>query len=654
MLERKETAADTLRESEEKFRVVFDEAAEGIVLMPVDGSLLWVNQTFARMHGYECPEEMQDLRLGDLDTPGTAAMAPERLQRLLAGEVLEFDAEHYRKDGSTFVLHVSCKVAGIDGERFFLGLHQDITDRKRAEEAVKESERRLRALSDNLPGGLVYQIDSGRDGTERRFTYVSAGVERLHGISVAMAMEDPMRIYGQIHPEDVSMVAARERQALETMSPLVAEVRVLLPSGRTAWRLFTSAPRRLADGCVIWDGIETDITDRKRAEEEREKLREQLLQSQKMESVGRLAGGIAHDFNNMLSVILGHTEMLIDRLKPDDPLLDDLRTISTAAERSADLTRQLLAFARKQTVAPRVLDLNATVAEMIDMLQRLIGEDIELAWMPGADAGLVRMDPSQIDQVLANLCVNARDAIADTGEITIETGFATFDDARCATHHDCQKGDYSLLAVSDSGCGMDAATVAHLFEPFFTTKDRGKGTGLGLATVYGIVRQNNGFIQVHSEPGHGTTFRIHLPRCAEEMAAVPEKKEAAGATKSGGETVLLVEDEPMILDITCRMLDLLGYRTVIAATPGEAIRLAREHAGRIDLLMTDVVMPEMNGRELARNLLSLYPDLKRLFMSGYTADVIAHHGVLDPGVHFLQKPFSMNALAHKLREALAD
>ncbi|HNT27945.1 MAG TPA: ATP-binding protein, partial [bacterium] len=361
---------------------------------------------------------------------------------------------------------------------------------------------------------------------------------------------------------------------------------------------------------------------------------------------------IAHDFNNMLSVILGHTEMLFDRLKSDDPLLTDLRKIHKAAERSADLTRQLLAFARKQTIAPQVLDLNATVAGMLDMLKRLIGEDIDLAWMPGREAGRVRMDPSQIDQILANLCVNARDAIVDTGKITIETGDARFDEKYCATHAGYMPGDYVLLAVSDNGCGMDTVTVGQLFEPFFTTKDRGKGTGLGLSTVYGIVRQNNGFINVYSEPGRGTTFRIYLPLCTERPPVEP-KTEAPVATVGGGETILLVEDETMIRDIARKMLEILGYTVISAATPGEAIRLAREHAGTIHLLFTDVVMPEMNGRELARNLLSLYPDMKRLFMSGYTANVIAHHGVLDHGVHFLQKPFSMNDLAHKVREALA-
>jgi PAS domain S-box-containing protein len=398
-------------------------------------------------------------------------------------------------------------------------------------------------------------------------------------------------------------------------------------------------------------GTHQDITERKRAEAERENLQAQLAQAQKMESVGRLAGGVAHDFNNMLGVILGHTEMALEKTALTDPLHDDLAEIRKAALHSADLTRQLLAFARKQTVAPKVIDVNDTIAAMLKMLRRLIGEDIDLAWMPGGELWPVKVDPAQVDQILTNLCINARDAIAGVGQLTIETGKAVFDEAYCAGHAGAVPGEYVLLAVSDDGRGMDAETLSHLFEPFFTTKALGQGTGLGLATVYGIVKQNHGFIDVYSEPGQGTTFKIYLPRHAAQPAPIAKEGEA-GAAAQGTETILLVEDDPAILKMTTRMLERLGYTVLAARTPGEAIRRAREHAGRIDLLMTDVVMPEMNGRDLATNILSRYPDIRRLFMSGYTADVIAHQGVLDPGVHFLQKPFSMQALGVKIRDAL--
>ena len=400
-------------------------------------------------------------------------------------------------------------------------------------------------------------------------------------------------------------------------------------------------------------GISEDITDRKRAEEAREHMQTQLNQAQKMESVGRLAGGVAHDFNNMLQAILGHAELALDRLAPEQPLHADLLEIQKAARRSADLTRQLLAFARKQTVMPKVLDLNETVEGMLKMLRRLIGEDIELAWRPGGDVWPVKMDPSQIDQILANLCVNARDAIAGAGKITIETGTATLDATRCAPHAGIVPGEYVRLAVRDTGCGMDKATLANIFEPFYTTKGMGEGTGLGLATVYGAVKQNNGLVSVDSAPGQGTTFQIYLPRHVARSAPVQAPGAPAEPIARGQETVLLVEDEPAILETTRSMLEKLGYRVLATPAPEEAIRLAQAHPGQIHLLMTDVVMPGMNGRDLAKSLASLRPDLKQLFMSGYTANVIAHHGVLDEGMHFIQKPFAMRDLAAKLRETLA-
>nr|NJM00955.1 response regulator [Desulfobacula sp.] len=370
-----------------------------------------------------------------------------------------------------------------------------------------------------------------------------------------------------------------------------------------------------------------------------------------MESIGRLAGGVAHDFNNMLTVILGYTQAAMDETDPSAPLYPNLREILNAAGRSADMTRQLLAFARKQTISPQVLDLNRTVEGMLKMLRRLIGEDIDLVWKPGENLWPVMMDPSQIDQILANLCINARDAVPDTGRITIETGPATFDKDDCTGHADFIPGDFVMMAVGDNGCGMDKETLDHLFEPFFTTKDLGKGTGLGLATVYGIVKQNNGFIHVSSEPGQHTVFRIYLP-CRAGRAAEPAGGKTGEIPLGRGETILIVEDETVILDLCKLMLERLGYAVLTAATPTEALQLARTNMDRIRLLMTDVVMPEMNGRDLARQLTGICPDLKLLFMSGYTANVIEHQGVLGKGMNFIQKPFSKNALAAKVHEAL--
>ena len=421
--------------------------------------------------------------------------------------------------------------------------------------------------------------------------------------------------------------------------------------GDVAWVLVNGFPAYQESGQLEQIVINfVDITERKRAEIEKDKLESQLRQAQKMEAVGRLAGGVAHDFNNMLGVILGHSDMLLEQIDSDQPFHADLTEIRKAGERSADLTRQLLAFARKQTVAPKVIDLNKTVTDMTSMLKRLIGENIDLAWIPDDKLWSVKIDPSQIDQILANLCVNARDAIADVGKVTIETSNTALDTAYCETHAGFMPGEYVLLAVSDSGCGMDSETLDSAFEPFFTTKESNKGTGLGLATVYGVVKQNQGFINIYSEPGQGTTFKIYLPRHLAKTAETEERKPQAAAR--GSETILLVEDEPAILRMTTMMLEREGYTVVAAGTPGEAIELAHIHSAEIHLLMTDVVMPEMNGRDLASNILSHYPNLKRLFMSGYTANVIAHHGVLDEGVNFIQKPFSKGDLAAKVREAL--
>jgi CheY-like chemotaxis protein len=352
----------------------------------------------------------------------------------------------------------------------------------------------------------------------------------------------------------------------------------------------------------------------------------------------------------MLSIILGHAELGLIQVDDCHPIHENLLEIRNSTKRSADLTRQLLAFARQQTVSPKIIDLNEAVSSMLKMLQRIIGEAISIHWLPAPELWKIKIDTSQLDQILANLCVNARDAISDIGKIIIETRNISVDENFTKTHMDALPGEYVQLTVSDNGCGMTKKLLANIFEPFFTTKELGKGTGLGLATVYGAVKQNNGFIGVYSEPGTGTTFKIYLPRSKDKSTAATTEIQTEPA--KGHETILLVEDEPAILAMTKVILSKIGYIVLAAATPGEAMKLAREHNGAIHLLMTDVIMPEMNGRDLAKNIVVLYPAIKRLFMSGYTADVIAHHGVLEDGVHFLQKPFNMNTLSVKIREVL--
>ncbi|GAB6094836.1 hypothetical protein JCM14469_10880 [Desulfatiferula olefinivorans] len=396
-----------------------------------------------------------------------------------------------------------------------------------------------------------------------------------------------------------------------------------------------------------------DITDQKKSEKEQASLKEQLVQAQKMESVGRLAGGVAHDFNNMLGVILGHTELAMDQVDPGHVLESDLCEIRKAAQRSADLTRQLLAFARKQTISPKVLKLDDAVTGTLFMIRRLIGEGVVLSFRSEVGLWPVRMDPSQVDQILANLCINARDAVHGSGQIRIETTNCSYDEGYCTHHPDHNPGDFVCLSVSDNGSGIDRETLDHIFEPFFTTKPQGQGTGLGLATVYGIVKQNKGFIVVDSGPDQGTAFRIHLPREEEpEPPFVPACEETTA--ESGQGTVLLVEDEPSMLSMVKTMLESMGYKVLSAASPSEAIRLAREHGKEIHVLMTDVIMPEINGPELADRLTADNPGLKRIFMSGYTANLIARQGSLIDETHFLRKPFMKKDLAEKMRLVFQD
>jgi PAS domain S-box-containing protein len=517
-------------------------------------------------------------------------------------------------------------------------LEQEIAVRKKAEGALRESEDVFRCFMEHSPIYVFF-----KDANIRALR-LSANFETMLGRPMAELLGKTM---DDLFPSEFAkrMVADDMRTVKEGTTVTVEEEF----NGRSYTTIkfpiyVDGKPGYLA-------GYTLDITERKRADAEREKLEAQLRQAQKMESVGRLAGGVAHDFNNMLGVILGHAEMALEQVDPAHPLRDNLEEIRRAAKHSADLTRKLLGFGRKQTIAPQVLNLNETVAGMLKMLQRLIGEDIDLVWRPSPELWLIHVDPSQVDQILANLCVNARDAIAGNGRMVIETDNRALDADYCATHVGAVPGEYVLLAVSDNGCGMDKATLSHLFEPFFTTKEVGKGTGLGLATVYGIVKQNNGVIDVYSEPKRGTTFKIYLPRHSVQSEPACAVKATAAALR-GSETILLVEDEPTTMKMTRMMLGRQGYTVISAETPHEAMRLAKAHADKIHLLITDVVMPEMNGWDLARHLLALYPHLKCLFMSGYTANVIAHHGVLDEAVNFIQKPFTIADLADKVRTVL--
>ncbi|WP_462270144.1 ATP-binding protein [Desulfobacter sp.] len=513
---------------------------------------------------------------------------------------------------------------------------------------ITESEERFRNVMENVDAVAVQGY--GLDGTTQ---YWNKASERLYGYTrqeaIGCSLLDLI-----IPPEIRNDVAEEMRNMAETGLPVPSGELLLMHKDGTrvpviSHHTIVEVPGRERELFCL----DIDITERKQAEAEREKLKEQLIQAQKMEAVGRLAGGVAHDFNNMLGVILGYVELAAERIDDSQDLNSDLKEIQKAARRSADLTRQLLTFARKQIIAPKVVNLNNIVDSMLKMLRRLIGEDINLLWLPAARLWSIKIDPTQIDQILANLCVNARDAIAGVGKLTIETQMKTFAQADCVRYTECTPGDYVVLSVTDNGCGMNKETLDNLFEPFFTTKEIGKGTGLGLATIYGIVKQNKGFINVYSEPGQGTTFKIYLPRFHTPEA--PRKKTLTEQPAPiGNETILLVEDEPAILEMARMMLERKGYSVVSAGTPADAIRIADTYVGKIDLLITDVVMPEMTGRDLAKKITAFFPGIKLLFMSGYSANVITRQRVLDDGVAFMQKPFSINEFAEKVRGVLDD
>ncbi|MFH2125319.1 MAG: PAS domain S-box protein, partial [Pseudomonadota bacterium] len=530
--------------------------------------------------------------------------------------------------------------------RFTL-LQKEISDRKQAEAALRDSEARLRTLINTLPD-LVWLKDQ-----QGVYTLCNSRFESFFG-----AREKDIigkTDYDFADKEMADHFRKHDKIAMAKGKPSKNEEEVIFADDGHSELLETiKTPMYTSNGQLAGVlGIGRDITERKRTEEEKLRLEEQYHQAQKVESIGRLAGGVAHDYNNALSVIIGFTELAMEAVGPAGPLRSDLNQILTAAQRAADITRQLLTFARKQPVAPQVLDLNRTVESMLKMLRRLIREEIELAWVPGADLWPVKLDPSQVDQILANLCVNSRDAIEGQGRITIETGNATFDDAYCADHPGFIPGEFVLLAVSDNGCGIGKDILDNMFEPFFTTQDADKGTGLGLSTVYGIVKQNSGFINVYSEPGEGTTIKIYLPR-HQGRAMDVQVPSLEGLPRGRGEMILLVEDDLPILKLAKKTLEGLGYKVLAANTPSEAMALAEQHPGAIDLLLTDVIMPQMNGKDLALRLQTLYPKLKYVYMSGYTANVIVHHGVLDQGVHFIQKPFYKKDMAKMVRKALDE
>ena len=612
---------------------------------------VYVNRGITRNLGYT-PEEIQHMATSFFDTllhPEDLALLPERQSRFDAtrnGHVFETEYRMRHKNGEWRWLWSMDRVfkRAADGTpQQIIGIAQDITARKQSEATRRESEERYRLLFESNPLPMwVYDLET---------------------LSFLAVNEAAVQHYGYSREEFLAMTIKEIRPPEEVPSLLnrVSQVSSGLDMAG-AWR------HRKKDGSVIAVEITShvidflgkraelvlanDITERLRTEQALRESEEQLRASQRLEAVGQLAGGVAHDFNNLLTVITGYSDLLLRRLPEEDSQRQKILEIKQAAERAAALTRQLLAFSRKQVLQPKVLDLNCLVTETSKMLRRLIGEDIELVLALKSALGRVLADPGQLEQVIMNLVVNARDAMPQGGKIIIETHNVELSETYAGMHLAVKPGPYVMLAISDTGNGMDAETQQHIFEPFFTTKEVGKGTGLGLATVYGIVKQSGGNIWLYSEVGRGTTFKIYLPR-VEEKAAGPQPVHARAEMLRATETVLLVEDEAIVRALTRSILEESGYQVLEAAHGEEALRACERHEGPIHLLLTDVVMPLLSGRELAERIAQLRPAVRVLYMSGYTDDAIVHHGVLEAGTAFLEKPFTPEALTRKVREVLA-
>ena len=635
-------AEESLRASEAKLKAIYSSAPVGIGIVR-DRMILEANQAFCDMLGRSFDELAgSPARILYTSEEDYEFVGIEKHRQIGETGICSLEVPMARKDGKSISVIVGVTLLDSSdpskGEVFTV---LDITERKEAEKKLRLQATVLDQISDRV---TVTDL-SGRITYANQAEVESLGYSReeLQSMTIHDFGEDPSR--GATQADILRNTLERGRWHGTVVNRKRSGEEILFDV-RT--QIIFDQDRKPMSLC----GISTDITEKVREDERKRDMQLQLLHAQKLESIGRLAGGVAHDFNNMLEVILGHADIVDRKLSHRSPLRENISEIRTAAERSAELTRQLLGFARRQTAEPRVLDLNATLSGMLSMLRRLIGENIHLDWSPGGALRRVRIDPNQLNQVLANLVVNARDAMSGNGILLIRTANADFDREFCSSNPGYTPGGFVMLEVSDSGCGMDDNVFDHLFEPFFTTKEVGQGTGLGLATVFGIVSQNGGFIKVSSEPGRGSVFRIYLPEVTEPVS--PADRKEGGKPVGGTETILFVEDEEMILNMASEVLRSSGYIVLTARLPEEAAAVSAGHAGDIHLLITDMMMPGMNGRELSETLSKARPDMKTLYISGYTADTIAHQGVLNEGVNFLQKPFSVGLLLEKVRRILTD
>jgi two-component system cell cycle sensor histidine kinase/response regulator CckA len=622
-----------LRDRERRFRQLFESGATGVTLSDFDGNLKEANDAFLKMLGYT-HEEMRAGKLnwrvlipGDGLTPD----APASAELQTTGSPPLQEREYLHKDGRVIAALVGSTI--LEGTTERLSYFTDISLRKREEETLRASEGQYRALFEQSPFPKFLF-----DHKTHRFLAINDAAIRHYGYSriefLQMSLDD-------LRPPGDASASGFDRS--EPGGPRPGQARHAKKDG-TVIDVDITVQSFVLGSRPCGLAIALDATERNRMEQ-------QIRQSQKMEAIGNLAGGVAHDFNNLLSVILSYSEMLAAGLEAGDPMRADLEEILGAGKRAADLTRQLLAFSRQQILQPRNLDVNTVIGGLAKMLRRLVGEDVDLKVLTASELGTVNADPGQVEQILMNLIVNARDAMPKGGKLTIETANIELDGGYSEAHGDVRQGSYVMLSVADTGSGMDAATRERIFEPFFTTKGKGKGTGLGLSTVFGIVQQSGAHIRVQSELGRGTTIKVYFPlsgaACASATYATTDSR-----SRRGTETILLVEDEEPVRALARTILERHGYHVLDAQSGGDALLICEQHAAEIDLLLTDVVMPRMSGKKLAERLGSLRPDMKVLYMSGYTDDSIIRHGVLDSHVAFLQKPITPDALTRKVREVI--
>lgn len=655
--------SDAVGQCLERIRLLEQQAKRGNALLEsmdqgymehsLSGKVLYTNNAACRMLGYS-RDELEGVSYTYYHTEETSRAMFEVYRAAYEGRLAEnpFDLEITHKDGVKTHRRMYIETVRDDEGRpsYFRTFFTDTTESIKALRASEASERKLELIAANSRD-IIWTMDF-----DFNLTYMSPSVTRVTGFTPEEVMR--MNTEDIVTPESFAEAIRNLKRALDIelggkpvdsrrTTTLLQEV--YCKNGGTLWMEMTATLIRNDEGRPI--GILAagrDVTARLRAEEEKAKLEEQLVQVQKMETIGRLAGGIAHDFNNMLNVILGYVDLARLRLSSQHPVMKDIEEIERAAIRSRDITTQLLAFSRRQVIEPKVIDLNDMIADIRKTLLHLIGEHIQLFLHIGENLGRIRIDPSQMEQILINLAVNARDAMPEGGTITIATDNVELDEAYGRDHLDMVPGSYVRLSVCDDGWGMDRETLKHIFEPFYTLKEREQGTGLGLATVYGIVKQNEGFINVYSEPGKGTSFNIYLPR-TDEVAEGLKKEESPPEKGSGN--ILLVEDDDMVLDVTRSMLNELGYTVIAARNPVDAMAFYKENPS-IDLVISDVIMPGMNGKDLRKELVKLDPAVKVIFISGYTTDVVARKNIIDDGADFLENPFTLRQLSRKVSEVL--